>query len=580
MKAIFQFLVISTLFIFFSCQEKELILPESQNSGDGVLDTRPSLRPDSVKAYSAFYHSVEIVYPIVQPDRAVKSMISYIDDNDVKVEILVTDFNQVVKINNLSLREYDFTIVYLNDEGIVSSPVVRRVTPYAELPSYVFNSLDGYGDFGVAYFHWDNITGKDIEVKVTYLANGSTKVVTKLSNLLKDTLRIEGLQNVDYDFEVIVNDPDIGASSAIKSFTINPGVSAQQFAANTLELVGGYGLAQLSWDNPSETNLRVTVSYDKAGTIVTEDFVSNDIEGGAVLGNIPEGTYLFSVKFTNISTGVESIIQSLNRSILKGVALSVIEGLSLKSFGTNLAYFQGVNNTGTSFDVKVSYEKASGGVFEETTQIVATEMIGSPQQFFIPLNDVKANAAITVSIIDDFNTENKVFNSTVQNANLLGTVLDRTGWVPTASSERAPGLVNQLLDGIFGAGTNNGWVNQWATPPAPADPITGTVSNVFPHYIQVDMLGIKYVTGIRTINHSQSPQNGAGEFIVQYSIDGINYQDAQTYSRLPLTAVNQSLIYVLNTPVLARYVRYFAVRRDNTATNVIRMAEFYVNGLE
>lgn len=569
-----------------SCSEKELVMPESQSEEVlETLKTRPSLRPDSVQVYPAFYNAVEIVYPGEQPDRAVKSNITYTKDDGSEVNIEVTDFDEIVVVEGLSLKEYVFKIVYLTAEGKPSSPVFQYITPYAALTDYPFQTISGYGEFGIAYIHWENVTDREVEITVNYVEGGQSKSVSKLSSKLRDTIAIPNLPNVDHVFTIQVKDLVRNHASGVAQVTINPGFSVENYALSTLQIASGFGRAFLTWENPVGEDLILNLSYVIGGVTQTSQYESSAVNGTYTLVNLPQGAMDVQANFTNLATSGVSSNRTLQVNVDKGVKEVVSDALSVRSYFNNYALIQVQNPSSIPVDLNIKYEKKSGEIYDETVNIAS----GIPN-YYLQLNDVKANATIEVTVTDDIGALATNFNSTVSDGTPTGGEFNRTGWTAAASSARGgEAQIEQLLDGIHGVGTNNGWVNQWGAGVVPIDGL-GKSSTVFPHYIQVDMKEIKYTTGFTTVNHSNGTQEGAREFTLQYSLDGITFADAQQYTRGSYlnngygtkTTPNTILNYTLDIPILARYVRYFIHNGDsNGNTNqTVRMAEFYVSGVE
>ena len=224
MKKIYNIaLTLITLFVLYSCTEKVLVLPEKEVENDiEILRTRPSLRPDSVKVYPAFYNSIEIVYPEEQPNRAVKSIITYTKDDGTPTEIEVTDFDQIVKIENLSIKEYTFKIVYLTEDGKMSNPVLRKATPYRETYAYVLENLNVVGDGGLITVDWKKPFDQEIKIKVEYENGGIPQTKEKISTENIDYMVLEGLSyGTDYTVKVTIIDEIGGHSSETLSYTVN-----------------------------------------------------------------------------------------------------------------------------------------------------------------------------------------------------------------------------------------------------------------------------------------------------------------------------------------------------------------------
>ncbi|NGM62517.1 discoidin domain-containing protein [Sphingobacterium sp. SGG-5] len=574
-------LVLFTFSTWYACTEKVLILPEETSDNLEILPTRPPLRPSEVEVYSAFYHSIEIQYPEVQPDRAVKSIITYMgDDNQVKT-IEVTDFDQVVTIENLSLREYEFKITYVTADGVTSRTVVKKATPYAALTDYPFATLEGYGEFGVVYVHWENVTDREVEVVVKYEEGGQTKSASKLSAKLRDTLAIRNLPNADVAFDVQVKDPVREYASEVKQLTINAGLSVEDYALSTLEAATGFGRAFLTWVNPQQADLRLDLSYVVSGQTKTATYESTAEDGAYTLVNLPEGAMNIVAKFTNTEADEESDNKTVAVTVDKGVKETVSEGVTVSSYGFNLGALRVKNPASIPVDVKVTYKDKTGSDQEETFTVPANTI-----KYSVPLHRVMAGSSIDVEITDDIGTLNRTISSTISDAPLSPTniELNRTGWGATSSSFRISGAgvrytADRLLDGLFGAtNVDNGWVNEWGRSDIDA---LGKPSNVFPHYIQVDMLEVKYVTGISFVNHTNGVQDGPGTFTIQYSFDGVTFHDGQTMTRTNAGA-NARTHHYLDEPLLARYIRVYITAGDRSASNdaVVRLAEFYVYGRE
>ncbi len=586
MKKIYNILFgLFSLFVLHSCTEKELILPETTTDDLEVLPTRPPLRPDGVQVYPAFYHTVEIVYPAVQPDRAIKSIITYTGDDNTTKTIEVTDFDQIVKIEGLSLKEYEFKIIYLTADDITSRAVLLKATPYPALTDYVYNTLAGYGEFGVAYIHWENVTDQEVEVVVSYEEGGESKSVSKSSSKLRDTIAVPKMPNIDLVFNVQVEDLVREHNSDVKQLTINPGLSVENYALSTLAITPGFGRAFLTWENPEEADLKLNLSYTVAGETKTTTYESAAVSGTYTLVNLPQGAMNIQAKFTNVATSEASDNRALAVVVDKGVKETVSESVTLGSYPFNFALVNIANPSSIPIEVTVSYEKSTGGSYEETITI-ASNTSNQP----VPLYEVKTNAKITVTVVDDIGDIDREIQSTVSNVVVVppNTELNRTGWKATASSSRTyqAGL-DQLFDGLGG---NNGWQSNHgygSLPADPPDPITGTGSNRFPHYIVVDMLDVKYITGLSFLNHSNGVQNGPGTFIVQYSFDGEVFQDGETMQR-PLgntangNGANARTHHYLSNPLIARYIRIWIVSGDNgnPSDGVVRIADLYMYGIE
>lgn len=230
-----------------SCSERELLMPEGQvEENSGSLKTRPSLRPDDVQVYPAFYNSVEIVFPREQPERAVKSIITYQKDDGTEARIEVADFDQVISVDNLSLKEHAFKIVYVSVDGKLSNPVVRKAIPYGPAYDYVRDRMQVQASGGQITVKWEKPFAQEMTIKVVYETNGQSYSTEKKTTAAEDQILLDDLAfNTDYIVKVTVLDEQRNASSQELVFNVNSGIPlAHEILAKTawkISAANGFG---------------------------------------------------------------------------------------------------------------------------------------------------------------------------------------------------------------------------------------------------------------------------------------------------------------------------------------------------
>ena len=566
-------------------------MPEQLTDDNELLNTRPSLRPDSVNVYAAFYNSVEVVYPVVQPDRAVRSTISYVNKNNEKVIVEVTDFNKVILIEDLEQKEYVFDIIYYTAEGKASNVVKRRVTPYLPLTDYIANSMTVDGSFGNVYAKWKNITTKELEVEVKYVDGSTPKSIKKLTSTTLDSIIIEGLANVNHDFVVIVRDLAKNYETQ-KEFMTAPGISVENYALQSLTVEGGPGEAKFSWKNDNANPLKFDIKVQQNGVEKSYSFTSSEENGSYSLIPLAEGNANISVQIENINTKSKTTVRSfLNVVVTKSPKDYILSEMTFTPYANGLLLIAHKNTTSVSTTNKLNYTDESGLL----KSLNISSPIESSTFTYTLLTDVKDNSKITFEITDNIGTDEKSF--TYNNTSSLLTASrfnqsERDLWTASASSFRnGPTNLDQgpakTLDGIYsesnsGTVTTTQWVNEWGNSQLDA---TGTPSNVFPHFLGFDFKSPLIITAVQTYNVGGSQvENGALNFNIEISDNGKDWTVIKQTKRT-VFARGGNEIFTLDKPVVARYLRLYYLNSsgsagNGTVSNTIRVAEFFAYGLK
>jgi hypothetical protein len=116
---------------------------------------------------------------------------------------------------------YDFTLTAYNQSGDASAPVTVSVAPLEPAFLSVVNKTGMVPDFGGAIVTWENETGKQVTVSVSYKDKEGQKTTSIFTSFESGAGYISGLEAKEHTFEVYVSDESDNRSEFLP-FVITP----------------------------------------------------------------------------------------------------------------------------------------------------------------------------------------------------------------------------------------------------------------------------------------------------------------------------------------------------------------------
>ncbi len=201
------FLAIILLLIITACEKEETGIPPEPVSDVEITGGYGEVLLSWTNPSTEGFHYVDI---------------DFVDSKGVNRSEKVSKYANADTIAGFADTDsYNFILTAYNNSGQSSEPVSVSVSPLEPPFSIVSNTVEMVPDFGGAIISWENETGKNVSIQVTYKGNAGEKVSSTFSSTEDGSGYISGLNADERIFSVAVTDAS-GNSSEVQSFTISP----------------------------------------------------------------------------------------------------------------------------------------------------------------------------------------------------------------------------------------------------------------------------------------------------------------------------------------------------------------------
>ncbi|WP_200975991.1 discoidin domain-containing protein [Echinicola sp. 20G] len=167
------------------------------------------------------------------------------------------------------------------------------------------NNIQAEAGYGEVVFSWDFPQDPNVVfVKVAYQNSAGENKHQKFSQYAENAV-IAGLEERAYDFEISLGDKS-GNLSNSTIVSVTPNKPPHLFVAETVELIPDFGSVKVLWENVTEREVAVNISYtDVNGQPQTEVFNSSAVEGIGEISDVAVEEQSFVVYVAN-SEGARS----------------------------------------------------------------------------------------------------------------------------------------------------------------------------------------------------------------------------------------------------------------------------------
>lgn len=157
--------------------------------------------------------------------------------------------------------------------------------------------------------------------------------------------------------------------------------------------------------------------------------------------------------------------------------------------------------------------------------------------------------------------------STELTSNLEETMLDRSKWTITASSEQTTGETTGLATAVLDGDVNTYWHSNYTGTPSP-----------YPHWLLVNMKKPIVITQVN-LTARQNSVKGFTKFKLEGSLDGITFTSFGEFTFNPALTTEQA--FVISPARNLQFLRLTALDKAATQTGTVTfLAEFNVKGLQ
>ncbi|AWW31575.1 hypothetical protein DN752_16385 [Echinicola strongylocentroti] len=172
------------------------------------------------------------------------------------------------------------------------------------------SSIETEAGYGEVVFTWVFPEDPAAEfVQVNYQNAGGEELHQKFSRHA-ETAIIAGLEERSYTFDVMVGDKE-GNLSAAQSVTVTPNKPPHLFVAETVKLEPDFGSIQVLWENATEREVAVNVTYmDVNGQSKVAVFNSSDPEGIGEISDAALEEQHYEIHVSN-PVGAQSAVQTV-----------------------------------------------------------------------------------------------------------------------------------------------------------------------------------------------------------------------------------------------------------------------------
>ena len=131
----------------------------------------------------------------------------YTLDNNKTIYRASSFYSDSLSIEGLgSEKPYDVEILSVDRSGNESSPIVQKITPLKPAIDLVLSTTEIIPSFSSVFVRWANELRKNVVIQVTYNVQSTTIIKKYSSNILKDNLLIDNLEDKAYNFSVSIED--------------------------------------------------------------------------------------------------------------------------------------------------------------------------------------------------------------------------------------------------------------------------------------------------------------------------------------------------------------------------------------
>jgi len=242
-------LTILSLFVF-------VLFSACENENEGV-------RPGEITGLTATggYGEVAIEWTIPDTVNFMYVNISYINSKGEqrgrKVSRFAKEKNSFIVRDTVrgfaNTNEYEFTLTPFSKDGLSSKSVTVKATPLSPPFLTVLETVKIISDFGGALVSWENMTGKPVNVVVSYLDNDAKQVTLTFPTLKSDKGEVSGLSGTSKTYTYYTTDME-GNRSENKTVTL-PIYAEKEFDKRAWSIPG--------YDADSDSE---TISYSSQAT--------------------------------------------------------------------------------------------------------------------------------------------------------------------------------------------------------------------------------------------------------------------------------------------------------------------------
>lgn len=319
----------------------------------------------------------------------------------------------------------------------------------------------------------------------------------------------------------------------------------------------GYGEVMLKWDFPNNKDVEyISVEFTDDGEDKLYSY-SKHTESGAIVPNLEAKEYTFSISSAD-KNGNKSDSKEITVTPLEPVYEIAAKSLSLKPrIGGVIVEWK--NITGKEVQINVEYIDNEG--LKKIYTSVSSEV--EVEKYILGVSNEEQVFSFYTS-----NPKNYLQRSETKTAKLKPyseiKFEDRDRWIiiDYTSYYNEAQTPQKLLDGDKASF----WQTNWSDP-----------SSNFPHYIELDLIDERIVTSLGFFNRDHANAKDApNNFIVEGSIDGINWNKYGDYDDFPTTRGSE-ILYGLDSAPSIRYIR-ITFSNPRNGVKVLALAELYIYG--
>lgn len=337
--------------------------------------------------------------------------------------------------------------------------------------------------------------------------------------------------------------------------------SCDKETAITLPTIGevtyevGYGEISFNWNFPQEQDVEyVRVDFSDEGEDKLYSF--SRYAEDALIMNLQSREYTFSIR-TADKTGHMSAPICINATPLEPAYKVVASSLKIEPVIGGVAV-SWENPTGKDIQINVDYLDGDG--VRQLYTSISSELTG--KRYVLGVHTEEQVFSYYTSSPGNFLQLSEIKTASIKPYQEVR-FQDKSEWIIVDFTSQSS--QNEPPTRIFDDNLSTFWQTDWRA----ADP--------FPHHVTFDMLSSRIVTKLGFYNRDHNnAQNAPTDFIVEGSLDGVDWTIYGSYNDFPTTR-NTEIIYSLDALSSIRYLR---VTFSNPRNNVVffSLAELYVYG--
>jgi len=198
-----------------------------------------------------------------------------------------------------------FTLMYASckvEEG-------TEGTPQSNYHKKVLEFVSIEGRAGAANISWYNPSKREMEVTIKYTDNNTEATLHKTSSEKNDELLIEGLENHEYVFEIIVNDTKSGLITEKKQFSVLPlKVYSIEDVIETVVAESNSDGIKFSWQNQTGSGIDLKITYLVYGQEKVLSKSSDMLNDNISISRAPSGPMDFLVEVSKDGQKIQRTI--------------------------------------------------------------------------------------------------------------------------------------------------------------------------------------------------------------------------------------------------------------------------------